>query len=153
MRTGSEIFMAVIKRSNRGKKNFQRGPTFPSVRKSNCGKDGIAIMLASEGLSWTVEDTVVVISPLFCRSLAHYEYVAHSLRKFIVNVREVFSQHGEHLLRRQMLCLLISNDSILSQHIKIGMNANIYCFIGYPAITCARASLHPGLRRVVSKRL
>ena len=63
-------------------------------------------MLASTRLSWTVENTVVVMSPLFCRSLTYYEYVAHSLRKFIVNVHDVFSQHGEHLLRRQMLCLI-----------------------------------------------
>ena len=40
---------------------FQRGPTFPSVRKSNCGKDGRAMMLASARLSWTVQDTVVVM--------------------------------------------------------------------------------------------
>ena len=106
-------------------------------------------MLASTRLSWTVEDTFVVMSPLFGRSLTHYEYVAHSLRKYIVNVHDVFSQRGEHLLRRQMLCLVISNDCILSQQIKIYMNANIYCFTGYHAFTRARASLHPGLRRVV----
>ena len=64
MRIGSEIFMDVIKRSNRDNHFFQRGPTFPYVRKSNCGNDGRAIMLASAGLSWTVEDTVVVMSPL-----------------------------------------------------------------------------------------
>ena len=106
-------------------------------------------MLASTRLSWTVENTVVVMSPLLCRSLTHNEYVAHSLRKFIVNFHMVFSQHGEHLLRRQMLCLVISNDCILSQQIKIYMNANNYCFTGYHAITRARTSLHPGLRRVV----
>ena len=110
-------------------------------------------MLASARLSWTVEDAVVVMSPLFCRSLTHYEYVAHSLRKFIVQVREVFSQHGEHLRRRQMVCLFISNDCNSSQHIKIDMVANIYCFIVYPAITRTRASLHPGIRRVVSTLL
>ena len=94
-------------------------------------------MVASAGLSWTVEDTVVVMSPLLCRSLTRYEYVAHSLRKFIVNVHDVFSQHVEHLLRRQMLCLLISNDCILSQHMKIDMSANSCCFIGYLAIVSA----------------
>ena len=61
MRTGSEIYMAVIKRSNRDNHVFQRGPTFPSVGKSNCGKDGRAMMLASARLSWTVQDTVVVM--------------------------------------------------------------------------------------------
>ena len=61
MRTVSEIFMAVIKRSNWDKHVFQRGPTFPSVGKSNCGKDGRVIMLASTRLSWTVEDTDVVM--------------------------------------------------------------------------------------------
>ena len=110
-------------------------------------------MLASTRLSWTVEDTVVVVSPLFCRSSKHNEYVAHSLRKFIINVREVFSQHGERLLRRQMLCLVISNDCILSQQIKIDMNANIYSFAGYHAFARARASLHPGLRRVVKTQV